>query len=35
MTREQADQILADIANGKDVRTGSGIDGGASTKGAW
>ena len=30
MTREQADQILADIANGEDVH--SGTDGGASTK---
>ncbi len=31
MTREQADQILADIASGEEVR--SGTDGGASTKG--
>ena len=33
MTREQADQILVDIASDKDVRSGSGIDGGTSTKG--
>jgi len=32
MTSKQADQILADIANGEDVRSGSGTDGGASTK---
>jgi len=30
MTGKQADQILADIASGKDVR--SGTDGGASTR---
>ena len=33
MTSKQADQILADIANGDDVRSGSGTDGGASMKG--
>ena len=32
MTGKQADQILADIANGKDVRTSSGTDDGASMK---
>lgn len=32
MTSKQADQILADIANGKDIRTSSGTDDGASTK---
>ena len=32
MTREQADQILADIANGEDMRSGSGTDGGANTR---
>ena len=30
MTSKQADQILVDIANGEDVR--SGTDGGASTR---
>lgn len=33
MTSKQADQNLADIASGEDVR--SGTDGGASTKGIW
>jgi|GEM_PF-2113559 len=33
MTREQADQILVDIASSEDMRSGSGTDGGASTKG--
>ncbi len=33
MTGKQADQILADIANDKGARSGSGTDGGASTKG--
>ena len=32
MTREQADQILVDIASSEDMRSGSGTDGGA-TKG--
>ena len=32
MTREQADQILVDIASDKDVRSGSGTDDGASMK---
>jgi len=31
MTSKQVDQILADIASGRDMR--SGTDGGASTKG--
>ncbi len=35
MTSKQADQILADIASSEDMRSGSGIDGGASTKGVW
>ncbi|WP_298063307.1 hypothetical protein [uncultured Campylobacter sp.] len=35
MTREQADQILSDITNGKVARSGSGTDGGARTKGVW
>lgn len=32
MTSKQADQILADIANGENMRSGSDTDGGASTK---
>ena len=33
MTSKQADQILSDITNDKVVRSGSGTDGGARTKG--
>jgi hypothetical protein len=32
MTSKQADQILADIASGEDMRSSGGTDGGASTK---
>ena len=32
MTREQADQILVDIASDKDVRSGSDTGGGVSTR---
>lgn len=32
MTSKQADQILADIANGENMRSGSDTDGGVNTR---